>query len=132
MPEAAELSGFSLDQTRRLRDKAAFDRVFAGASRSRDRCFTILYRKNGRRQARLGMAIAKKNCRLAVARNRLKRIIRESFRTQQARLSGLDIIVMNKRGAEQLSSQQLFESLAAHWQRCQGAPTSGQEKTPNG
>ena len=77
----------------------------------------MLCRPNELGEARLGLAIAKKNCRLAVARNRLKRIIRESFRTHQASLGGLDIVVMNQQGAEALSNRELFDSLAAHWQR---------------
>ena len=101
---------------RRLPDQAAFSRVFARARRSRDHCFTVLYRP-GDHGGRLGLAIAKKNCRKAVARNRLKRIIRESFRRQQAALRGLDIVVINKPGAENRSNAELFDSLAAHWTR---------------
>lgn len=97
--------------------------MFARAKRSRDGAFTILYRDNDAGRARLGLVIAKKNCRLAVDRNRLKRIIRESFRAHQEALGGLDIVVMNKKGAEGLNKRQLFDSLAAHWQRCR--PTTG-------
>lgn len=119
---------FPFSRNERLPDKAAFSQVFANAHRSRDRHFTILFRRSPNGNARLGMAIAKKNCRLAVARNRLKRIIRESFRRHQATLSGLDIVVMNNKGAESMSNRELFESLAAHWQRCQQASNRGQEK----
>lgn len=47
--------------------------------------------------ARLGIVVAKKNVKLAVARNRLKRIVRESFRLQQQSLHGLDIVVVIKK-----------------------------------
>ncbi|MGB5353487.1 MAG: ribonuclease P protein component [Woeseia sp.] len=119
---------FPFSRNERLPDKAAFSQVFANARRSRDRSFTVLFRKSQRANARLGMAIAKKNCRLAVARNRLKRIIRESFREHQATLGGLDIVVMNNKGAESMSNLELFRSLAAHWQRCQQAVQRGQEQ----
>lgn len=106
--------------------------MFARAKRSRDGAFTILYRENDTGRARLGLVIAKKNCRLAVDRNRLKRIIRESFRAHQEALRGLDIVVMNKKGAEGLNKRQLFDSLAAHWQRCRPATGGTQpgKRTP--
>lgn len=119
---------FPFSRNERLPDKAAFSRVFAKARRSRDQHFTILFRKTDHANARLGMAVAKKNCRLAVARNRLKRIIRESFRRHQATLSGLDIVVMNNKGAEGASNRELFASLASHWQQCRRATNRGQEK----
>lgn len=119
---------FPFSRNERLPDKAAYSRVFANARRSRDRCFTVLFRKTQNDSARLGMAVAKKNCRLAVARNRLKRIIRESFREHRATLRGIDIVVLNNKGAESNSNKQLFASLAAHWQYCQKAVQRGQEK----
>ena len=48
-------------------------------------------------QARLGVVVAKRNVKLAVARNRLKRTVRESFRLQQSCLTGLDIVVVVKK-----------------------------------
>jgi len=40
------------------------------------------------------MVISKQSIKLAVDRNRIRRVIRESFRMQQNNLSGLDIIVL--------------------------------------
>jgi len=88
----------------------------------------VLYRSNDRDDARLGLAISRKNSRLAVERNRLKRIIRESFRTHRAALRGLDIVVMNRQGAETQANGRLFQSLAAHWDRCAAASNRGQDK----
>lgn len=102
----------------RIADKASFSRVFAGSARSTDRLFTVLSRANGRRRARLGLAISKRHCRLAVERNRLKRIVRESFRHHQHALAGLDVVVINRRDAACAGNARLFDSLAAHWQRC--------------
>ena len=119
---------FSFGQDRRLPNKEAYGRVFSKARRSRDQCFTVLYRDSGETVARLGMAIAKKNCPKAVARNRLKRIIRESFRQHQAALAGLDIVVMNKPGAENMNNSALFKSLDQHWQQCQQGRQQGQDK----
>jgi len=80
--------------------------------------FTVLFRPNGKDVPRLGLAISKKHCRLASGRNRLKRIVRESFRQHQESLGGVDIVVLNQPAAQSADNQQLFASLERHWQRC--------------
>ena len=71
--------------------------------------------------ARLGLAISKKNCRFATDRNRIKRVIRESFRHHQPTLAGLDVVVINQPAARAAGNKQLFNSLTGHWERCQQA-----------
>ena len=80
--------------------------------------FTVLCKANQAGTARLGLAISKKHCRRAAARNRIKRIIRESFRHRSAELEGLDIVVMNAPNTERATNRELFASLDKHWQRC--------------
>jgi len=109
----------------RLLDAAAFGRVFERATRSRDKLFTVLCRRNDVEAARLGMAISKKQCRRATARNQIKRMIRESFRQQQALLSGLDVVVINQSAASTASSREICDSLDKHWQRCSKARAQG-------
>lgn len=92
--------------------------MFKKAARSRDKWFTVLCRKNELETGRLGLAIAKKHCRAAIRRNRIKRIVRESFRQHPALLAGLDIVVINQPAAQDASNRQLFESLERHWQQC--------------
>ena len=111
----------------RLLDAAAFGRVFAKATRSRDRIFTILCRRNEHGVPRLGLAVSKKNCRRATGRNRIKRAIRESFREHKVLLSNLDIVVMNQSAAATASNQELIASLETHWHRCQKAKRIPQE-----
>jgi ribonuclease P protein component len=64
------------------------------------------------------MAISKKHCRKANTRNRMKRVIRESFRHHQPLLAGLDIVVINQPAAAMATNSALNESLEGHWQRC--------------
>lgn len=109
---------YRLTKDKRLLHAAAFARVFKKATRSRDKWFTVLCRDNRKDIARLGLAISKKHCRHATGRNRIKRIVRESFRQNQAALSGLDVIVINQPAATMAANQQLFDSLATHWDRC--------------
>ncbi|MBS1225128.1 MAG: ribonuclease protein component, partial [Proteobacteria bacterium] len=64
----------------RLAGQHAFAGVFARPVKSSDSNFIVLARANDLTYARLGLAISRKVAKSAVARNRLKRIVRESFR----------------------------------------------------
>ena len=77
----------------------------------------MLARPNNLRQSRLGLAIAKRSVRRAVDRNRIKRLIRESFRYHHKELPSLDIVVMAKYNTAASTNSELFTSLEAHWQR---------------
>jgi len=101
-----------------LLNAAAFGRVFKKATRSRDKLFTVLCRQSNDEIARLGLAISKKHCRKASARNRIKRVIRESFRQHPKQLAGLDIVVINQPAAAMADNVTIRESLERHWQRC--------------
>jgi ribonuclease P protein component len=120
-PGLTSTPGNRFSKNNRLLNAAAFGRVFKKASRSRDELFTVLCRGNDSEKARLGLAISKKHCRRATARNRIKRVIRESFRTQQDLLVGRDIVVINQPGATTATNRELFESLEQHWRRCSKA-----------
>lgn len=121
---------FRLQKENRLLGAAAFGYVFKKATRSRDKWFTVLCRENEQDIARLGLAISKKNCRQATARNRIKRVVRESFRQQQAGLAGLDVVVMNQPAAKAAKNKELFDSMAEHWRRCQnGRREAGAQET---
>jgi ribonuclease P protein component len=119
-------------RTSRLTDAASFGRVFRKARRSRDNMFTVLTTENSGHEARLGMAISKKVCRLASDRNRLKRIIRESFRQHQAELEGLDIVVLNQSGTQHADNKALFDSLAQHWTSSRTSHATIQDKQADG
>lgn len=84
----------------------------------------MLYRPSGRAEARLGLAVAKKHLRRAVARNRIKRLIRESFRHHRQALAGLDLVVLVKPGIDAADNRSLHASLARHWKRLQAAADS--------
>ena len=82
---------------------------------SSDGIVTVLARRNGREWSRLGMAISRKCAPRAVDRNRLKRIIRESFRHSRDQLQGLDLVVIGKRKRPLANSRDLAQSLEQHW-----------------
>lgn len=99
----------------RLLDAGCYDRVFADARRSADRYFTVLARARERETARLGLAISKRSVPRAVARNRIKRVIRESFRHARTELPGIDLVVLCRRAAVDADNATLRASLARHW-----------------
>lgn len=71
--------------------------------------------KNTLPYARLGLAIAKRAVPSAVDRNRIRRLIRESFRYRQSKLVGLDIVVVT---GPPLSIQNMtHEELSQQWTR---------------
>jgi ribonuclease P protein component len=95
--------------------------VFAKANRSRDNLFTVLSRANGRDYARLGLAISRKHCPRATGRNRLKRLVRESFRHHAHELEGIDVVVTGQPGASRAENKVILASLARHWQKTRSA-----------
>ena len=108
---------FSFPPCLRLKTPADFQKVFAQPIKSTDRYFTLLAIKNQLENPRLGLAIAKKNIKRAVDRNKIKRITRESFRLQQHELTTIDIVVLARRDAANATSTQLTMSLEKHWQK---------------
>ncbi len=72
---------------------------------------------NHKAVARLGLAVAKKNAKLAVQRNRIKRIIRESFRMHQTTIPAVDIVVMIRPAVVKADNKTLFAELGELWQK---------------
>ena len=65
----------------------------------------------------MGVVVSKKNAKRAVSRNRIKRLIRENFRLQQATIGAIDAIVLARKGLEQLDNQQINEILQQSWRK---------------
>ncbi len=70
---------------------------------------------NDLEHARLGLAISIKNCGNAVARNRVKRLVRESFRRHQTLLGANNVVVTTRAGVAALDNRQILSALAVHW-----------------
>ncbi len=60
---------------------------------------------------RLGIVVAKKNIKSAVQRNRLKRIIRESFRLRQEDFDTIDMIVLVRQGLDKVNNHDVSMQL---------------------
>lgn len=102
----------------RLLNSNDFKSVFDDAPlRTSHQHFLLLARRNQFNLPRLGLVIAKKHIRLAVDRNRMKRVIRETFRAKQQQLVGIDVIVLARKGMNEVTNAALIEQLNNQWQR---------------
>lgn len=77
----------------------------------------ILFKPNQDLSARLGLIVGKRVANLAVTRNRIKRVIRESFRVKQKELKGFDIVVIARQHCDTLSKEELRKGLDKLWEK---------------
>jgi len=110
-------SSLRLPPERRMRRPAEFKRVYAGGRRLGSEHFTVNLQGNGATSARLGMSIAARILRRAVDRNRVRRLIRESFRVHQQRLPPLDIVIGVRAGVQSVDNARLRAGLEKLWQK---------------
>jgi ribonuclease P protein component len=112
-----ESNGRSFPRTARLTTSDHYQRVFAEPTRVSNKAITLLARANENGFPRLGLAISKKCARRAVQRNRIKRLVRESFRMRQNELPAIDIVVLCRPVSVQLSNQELTDGVEQLWHR---------------
>ncbi|HEY1726078.1 MAG TPA: ribonuclease P protein component [Steroidobacteraceae bacterium] len=123
-PRSAATAGFGLSRTRRLRRPIEFQSAYATGRRMGNEFFTVNVKPNERDGARLGMSVAARILRRAVDRNRLRRLIRESFRHHQSALPRVDIVVGLRPGVKTADNQRLRVALQQLWHRISAPCTS--------
>lgn len=102
-------------QQDRLSTSKDYRDVFAKPIKSADSAYTILAISNQLTGPRLGVIVSKKNVPGAVDRNRLKRIVRESFRIHKHIISDFDVVVICKKNSAYTLNKKLFKQLQTHW-----------------
>ena len=108
----------SFGKAKRLLTAKDYSRVFDGSeARASHKHLLLLAKINDEPGHRLGLVIAKKNVRLAVQRNRVKRIAREFFRNLPQSEQNMDVVLLARRGLGQLDNAELSNILQQQWQK---------------
>ena len=106
-----------LPREARIRRAGDFAVLRQASGRLGGRCFSVRYRQNELGHARLGLAVSKRVSKRAVERNRIKRLLRESFRRVRNQLPPLDLMVMAREQAAGVPGPELLAELDALWRR---------------
>jgi len=115
---AGQASRNTLPKYARLTRPIEFKRVFTKPAVCADECFKVLARRNNANRPRLGMAVSRQVDRRAVGRNRIKRLIRESFRQRFADGGpAVDFVVLPRHASATISNRRLRLSLDRLWTR---------------
>ena len=123
LQENSTLTGQGFPPHYRLHESREFDAVFKTSKyRVSGPQILLLGIDNQLPYSRLGMVIGKKSAAKSVQRSRIKRAIRESFRTlcnqdpnRDVNPSGLDIVIVARSGVALLDNQRLAQILAKNW-----------------
>lgn len=95
----------------RLHAGAEYDRAYRQGVRAGDGLFAVNVIANGLPHPRLGMSVGAKTVGNAVARNRVRRLIREIFRHARVELPPLDFVVSSRPGARGATREAIIASL---------------------
>ena len=105
-------------KAKRLLNARDYSRVFDQPdAKASHKHLLLLARMNDGPAHRLGLVIAKKNVRLAVERNRIKRVAREFFRNLPVSDRTMDVVLLTRRGIDQLDNAELSSILQKQWQK---------------
>jgi ribonuclease P protein component len=105
----------TFEPRKRLHQPAEFREVKRRGRKFADAFFSLSVLANHETFPRLGLSIATRTFGTAVARNRIKRLARESFRLNQHSLPPVDVTVSAREAARQADVGILRASLDKHW-----------------
>jgi ribonuclease P protein component len=101
----------------RLLTPAQFKTVFSNPIKASSAEITLLAVPNEMQHPRLGLTVAKRHVKRANQRNRIKRVIRDSFRLNQHDLPPLDIVVLVRGGVLDMDNEQLRKLVEKLWRK---------------
>lgn len=112
------MTEFRYPRRLRLLTGKDFQNVFSDVElKVPDQTILILSRTNNLGHPRLGFVISKKNIRQAVKRNRVRRIIRDSFRLNQHDLPAVDMVILARKGLGDLENEEIHKLIMKCWSR---------------
>ena len=118
MTESEAQKSCAFDKSKRLLNAHDYKAVFDNAKwKISSKEFLCLAIPNNFNSPRIGLVIAKKNVKLAVQRNRIKRVIRNNFRLRLNELPNADLVILARRGLSEINNDDLNHLLNKQWQR---------------
>ena len=115
-----KLHQFNFPKNHRLLRPEDFQFVFDNVDcKQGGKYCTLLSARSARNESRLGLIAAKKSLKLAVQRNRIKRLVRESFRLRRQAIDELgqpfDVIALVKASTREASNKDILQELDKQW-----------------
>ena len=127
---SAQVVSQDFSREKRLLTPRHFKAVFDSPSgKVPGKSLLLLARENGLDHPRLGLVIGKKAVKLSVQRNRLKRLMRDSFRRNQEILAGWDIVIVARKGLGDIENPELHQHFGKIWKRLARSRPSPEVKT---
>ncbi|MFW5953847.1 MAG: ribonuclease P protein component [Guyparkeria sp.] len=98
-------------RTARLLTGRDYQTVMRGGFRVHTANLMLVVSARSEGQARLGLAVSRRRVRRAHERNRIKRVAREEFRLMRTDLAPMDVVVLAKPGADEVSMDELHRQM---------------------
>lgn len=115
----------------RLRNPVDFAALRRDGKRIATRHFRTQYRLTQAGEPRLGMAVSRRVSKRAVVRNRIRRIVRESFRLRRSDLPNCDVLLVAQASTAALTGGELRSDLDGLWTQLAALkPSSGGPTIP--
>ncbi|TAH45228.1 MAG: ribonuclease P protein component [Gammaproteobacteria bacterium] len=122
----------TLPRTARLLKPGDFAALRNSSRRLHARHFIAEFAPNNRAGCRLGQAVSRRVSKRAVDRNRIKRLVRDSYRQIRLQLPAIDILLIARTSAVQAPAPILREDLTLLWTKLAALKASAANGTMRG
>ena len=123
---------YSLPRTARLLKAGDFAALRGKSKRISVRHFLAEFSPNEQATCRLGQAVSRRVSKRAVDRNRIKRLVRDSYRQVRLQLPAIDILLIARTSAVQTPAATLREDLSILWAKLAALKASAANGTMRG
>ncbi|ABI41005.1 MULTISPECIES: ribonuclease P protein component [Shewanella] len=111
------MTSYTFTRELRLLTPAQFKSVFSNPIKASSAEITLLAIPNSEQHPRLGLTVAKRYVKRANQRNRIKRVIRDSFRLNQHDIPHLDIVVLVRNGVMEMENAEINKLIEKLWRK---------------
>lgn len=111
------LNGNTLSKNYFLQKARDFSNVWAKPRRAKGEYATLVARENNLGIPRIGFLVAKRKVKKAVDRNKIKRLVKESFRLNKKTIANFDIIFLLNKEPDLKNSYLLSQELNRQWRK---------------